>query len=526
MKFQKLPLYALLLGALVSAPAFSQSSSSSTSSWSTEEAPKATTPPANHDSTSVTLGLPDFTKVVEKTENSVVNIRTMENISTRGGRGGPGWSFQGDPDAEEFFNFFFGPDFFPEPFSKRFGPGPRDDHPNRDFDRGSEDPKSKKGEKQVPSGVGSGFIISKDGYIITNDHVVDKADKVIVTLNNGKEYDAEVIGSDKRTDLALIKVDAKDLEPIEIGNSDALKKGQWVLAIGSPYDLESTVTSGIVSAINRDTGDYLPFIQTDVAINPGNSGGPLIDLQGKVVGVNSQIYTRSGGSMGISFSIPINEAINVINQLKDTGVVERSRMGVTIGPIQEDVYKALGLSNNKGALVSSVEKNGPADRAGIRAGDVILKFDGKAINKWTDLPRMVGQTKPGKKTEIEIFRLGKSETLAVTVEAMESKGIKFGKNKKPEVKQDNKLGLSVVALDSKQRDRLNIKGGVQVFELTDDAKEAGFMKDDIILTVNNVDVSTVEEFNEVANSLPKDKVVAVLVLRDKMTQWITTTPSK
>lgn len=518
MKFQKLPIYALLLGALVSAPAISQNSSSSTSSWGTPaqtETDALTKFPAQ----STNLGLPDFTKVVEKTENSVVNIRTMETISTRGrGRSGPGWSFQGDPDAEEFFEFFFGPDFFPEPFSKRFGPGPND----RDSDKS----RPKKGDRQVPSGVGSGFIISKDGYIITNDHVVDRADKVIVTLNNGKEYDAEVVGTDKRTDLALIKIDAKDLDPIEIGNSDALKKGQWVLAIGSPYDLESTVTSGIVSAINRDTGDYLPFIQTDVAINPGNSGGPLIDLEGKVVGVNSQIYTRSGGSMGISFSIPINEAINVINQLKDTGTVERSRIGVAIGPLQEDVYKALGLPNDKGALVSSVERDGPADKAGIRAGDVILKFDGKTINKWTDLPRMVGQTKPGKKTDIEIFRRGKNETLSVTVEAIESKGIKSKKTKKPEVKQENKLGLSVEALDKKQRENLNINGGVLVYDLTDEAKEAGFMKNDIILTVNNVDISTVEGFNEVAKDLPKDKVVAVLVLRDKMTQWITTKPNK
>ena len=263
------------------------------------------------------FGLPDFTSIVKETENGVVNIRTM---APERRRGSGGFDFGGD-DPDEFFRFFFGPDFAPP--TPRRNP-PRQDRPERD----------------VPSGIGSGFVISADGYIITNQHVVDGSSKIIVTLTNGKEYTATLVGSDKRTDLALLKIEAKDLQPLNMGNSDGLKKGQWVLAIGSPYDLESTVTAGIVSAINRDTGDYLPFVQTDVAINPGNSGGPLIDLQGRVVGVNTQIYTRSGGYMGISFSIPINEALKVVEQLKETGTVQRGRIGVMIGEVEKEVADA------------------------------------------------------------------------------------------------------------------------------------------------------------------------------------------
>src|SRR5690554_3233402 len=328
-----------------------------------------TGPAVAQSSSAPTLSLPDFTEIVAKTEASVVNIRTTEavRVRNRGSRGN---------DPYDMFRWFFGPDFMP----------PGLDEP----DRRSAPPTEQ--ERTVPRGVGSGFIISDDGYILTNNHVVARANGIFVTLTSGKEYPAEIVGTDPRTDVALIKIDAKGLEPMKIGESATLKKGQWVLAIGSPFGLESTVTAGIVSAINRDTGDYLPFIQTDVAVNPGNSGGPLINLNGEVVGVNSQIISQSGGFMGISLSIPIDDAMQVVDQLKENGKVTRGRIGVQIGEVAGEVAKALGLENYSGALVSNVEQGGPSDKAGIQAGDVIIGFDGSEIKKWSDLPRIVGQT--------------------------------------------------------------------------------------------------------------------------------------
>src|SRR5690606_29276169 len=277
---------------------------------------------------------------------AVVNVRTT---ATGPGRGmGPGGN-----DPYELFRWFFGPDFQPPGM-----PG----MPRRNA------PQPAPQERTVPRGVGSGFIISEDGYILTNNHVVAGANGIFVTMTDGKEHNAKIIGTDPRTDVALIKIDVDGLVPLPIGDSKTLKKGQWVLAIGSPFGLESTATAGIISAINRDTGDYLPFIQTDVAVNPGNSGGPLINLNGEVVGMNSQIISRSGGFMGISLAIPIDEVINVVEQLKAHGKVTRGRIGVQITQVSDDVAKALGLADNKGALVSNVESQGPADVAGIRSG--------------------------------------------------------------------------------------------------------------------------------------------------------------
>lgn len=449
------------------------------------------------------FGLPDFTSIVTATENGVVNIRTMAPERRRSS----GFDF-GSDDPDEFFRFFFGPDFAP--------PSPRRNNPRQDTP-----------QRDVPSGIGSGFIISEDGYIITNQHVVDGSSKVIVTLNNGKEHNAEVIGSDKRTDLALLKIEAKDLHTLKMGNSDGLKKGQWVLAIGSPYDLESTVTAGIVSAINRDTGDYLPFVQTDVAINPGNSGGPLIDLQGRVIGVNTQIYTRSGGYMGISFSIPINEALKVVEQLKDTGSVQRGRIGVMIGEVQKEVADALGLSDTTGALVSNVEPNSPAEKAGIASGDVIISFNGEKIKKWSDLPRLVGQTKPGTTTPIEVWRRGKIESLSITAEAMpDEAGVAKTEPRAPSVIAEDRLGLTVSPLPVAKQTELRIKGGVLVTEVTGIAEQAGLLKDDIILTVNDQDIQSVVHYQEVVKNLPKDKAAALLVRRANLSQWVTVTPTK
>lgn len=460
------------------------------------------------------VALPDFTDIVAKTEAGVVNIRTMETIPTRGYSGG---HFGMDPDMEDIFRFFFGPDFgFPgqRPDRERRAPQPGD-----------------RAERQVPSNVGSGFIVSEDGYIITNNHVIDKASKIIVTLNDGKELTAEVIGTDERTDLALLKVQATGLKPLEIGVSDNLQKGQWVLAIGSPFGLDSTVTAGIVSAINRDTGDYLPFIQTDVAVNPGNSGGPLIDLSGKVVGVNSQIISRSGGFMGISLSIPINEAMKVVEQLKENGQVIRGRIGVTISEVQEDVAEAIGLANAEGALVSNVEQGSPAQKSGIRPGDVIIKFDGKSIKKWSDLPRMVGQTRPNTASTIEVWRRGKAVELKITVEGVNGEAAlakgKTNQEPKADVTEEaDRLGLVVANLSAAQKQMLGTDSGVVVTDVQGVAIEAGLMVDDIILVLNDQDVKSVEHYQELVKGLPKNKNAAILLRRDDLTQWVAVQPEK
>ncbi|MFA5704224.1 MAG: DegQ family serine endoprotease [Advenella sp.] len=455
------------------------------------------------------VGLPDFTAIVDQTENAVVNIRTMETVSTRA-RGGYD-PYGGDPS--ELFRFFFGPDFMPP----RATPQPRQ--------RGNEQP-----ERTVPRGVGSGFIISDDGYIITNNHVISGASKILVTLNNGKEYTAKVIGSDQRTDIALLKIDSDGKLPtLKIGDSDTLKKGQWVLAIGSPFGLDSTVTSGIVSAINRDTGEYLPFIQTDVAVNPGNSGGPLINLNGEVVGVNSQIISQSGGFMGISLSIPIDEAMQVVDQLKENGKVTRGRIGVQIGEVADEVAKALGLANASGALVSNVEQGGPADKAGIQAGDVIIGFDGSEVKKWSDLPRIVGQTKPDTESNIEVWRRGKKQNLKITVGEVPSSPADELAASQAEadksVKAD-RLGLVVGNLSQETMTKLRIKGGVQITEVDGPGQSAGLRTDDIILAVNDQDIKDVKQFEETVDKLPKDKAAALLIRRENLTQWVPVTPSK
>ncbi|WOS38194.1 Periplasmic pH-dependent serine endoprotease DegQ [Oligella urethralis] len=479
-----------------------------------QDAPAATqAAPAVPTTTNRLVALPDFTEIVAKTETGVVNIRTMESVPVRGFSGG---RFGMDQDMEEIFRFFFGPDFG--------FPGQRRDNDRRGPQQGD------RAERQVPSSVGSGFIISEDGYIITNNHVIDKASKIIVTLNDGKELTAEVVGTDERTDLALLKVQAGGLKPLTIGGSDDLQKGQWVLAIGSPFGLDSTVTAGIVSAINRDTGDYLPFIQTDVAVNPGNSGGPLIDLSGKVVGVNSQIISRSGGFMGISLSIPINEAMKVVEQLKENGQVIRGRIGVTISEVQEDVAEAIGLANAEGALVSNVELGSPAQKAGVRAGDVITKFDGKSIKKWSDLPRLVGQTRPNTDSTIEVWRRGKAVELKITVEAVNGDAALAAKSNRESPADKSaaadRLGLTVAELSPAQQQLLGNDAGVVITDVQGAAVEAGLMVDDIILVLNDQDVRSVEQYHQLVKGLAKNKNAAILIRRDNLTQWVAVQPEK
>ena len=451
-----------------------------------------------------TAGLPDFTGIVEKAENAVVNIRTTSTVSA-GGRSGR--------DPYEMFRWFFGPDFEP--------PGGAPDQ------RG--EPRSEQEPRSVPRGVGSGFFISEDGAILTNHHVIDGATDIFVTLTDGREFEAEVVGSDARTDVALIKIDAEGMVTLPIGSAQNLKKGQWVLAIGSPFGLESTVTAGIVSAIGRETGDYLPFIQTDVAVNPGNSGGPLLDLSGEVVGINAQIVSRSGGFMGISLAIPIDEATQVAAQLQADGKVTRGRIGVQIGEVSNDVALASGLEDTTGAMVSRVAPDGPAAEAGVEAGDIILSFDGKPITKWSDLPRVVGSTKPGEVVDMMVWRKGESVNLTITVGEMPSSEPVASAPTTPapsEPPGQTALGLTVVNLTDQERQALDISSGVKVTESSGVGAGAGIIAGDIVLTIGNVDVASAEQFVQLANQAQSGKPLGMMVQRNGQTQWILVKPEK
>lgn len=454
-----------------------------------------------------TVTLPDFTSIVEKTEKSVVNIRTTEVVPVYQGPG-----MDGDP--YDLFRWFFGPDMAPP------GAAPRPRGPHQ-----AVPPQQQQRERVVPRGVGSGFIISDDGYILTNNHVVADANDIFVTLTDGKEYKASVIGRDERTDVALIKIEAKSLPPLSIGDPGTLKKGEWVVAIGSPFGLDSTVTVGVVSAINRDTGDYLPFIQTDVAVNPGNSGGPLLNLHGEVVGMNSQIVSRSGGFMGISLAIPIDEVMQVVEQLKEHGKVTRGRIGVQITQVDEGVAKALGLEDGKGALVSAVEPDGPAAKAGILSGDVILKFGDRRVEQMSDLPRIVGAVKPGTEVPVEVWRKGKPLTLKATVE--EIPGTATGSDPAtPAPSNVDRLGLSIKAMSKAEAEQLDLESGVLVAEASGPAAETGIMEGDVIVRINDQDIDSPSQYNKVVKGLPKDKAAALLVVRGSNSQWVLITPEE
>jgi serine protease Do len=359
---------------------------------------------------------------------------------------------------------------------------------------------------------------------MTNAHVVEGADEVIVTLTDKREFKAKLIGADKRSDVALVKIDAAGLPAVKVGDVSRLKVGEWVMAIGSPFGLENTVTAGIVSAKQRDTGDYLPFIQTDVAINPGNSGGPLINMRGEVVGVNSQIYSRSGGYMGISFAIPMDEAVRVSDQLLSTGRVSRGRLGVQIDQVSKEVAESIGLGKPIGALLRSVEAGSPAEKGGVEAGDIITRFEGKLIDKSSDLPRMVGSTKPGTKTTVTVFRRGASRDLTVLVAEVEAdKAVAKAAASKEEKPKGSAaaqaFGLVVAELSDAQKKELGIKGGVRVEAATDAAARGGLREGDVVLQVGNVNVSSVREFDAVIARFDKSKPMSVLFRRAEWTQY-------
>ena len=447
--------------------------------------------------------LPDFTDLVEKVGPAVVNIRTTERV--RGARSGGGPEL--DEDMLEFF--------------RRFGLP----MPNRPSPRNG--PQTPDGEPQQ-RGVGSGFILSADGYVMTNAHVVEGAEDVIVTLTDKREYKAKTIGSDKRTDVALVKIEATGLPFVRTGDIARLKVGEWVIAIGSPFGLENTVTAGIVSAKSRETGEFLPLIQTDVAINPGNSGGPLINMRGEVVGINSQIYSRSGGYMGISFAIPIDEASRVVDQLRTSGRVIRGRIGVVIDQVTKEVAESIGLGKAVGALVRSVESGGPADKAGVEAGDIITKVEGRPVDKSGDLPRIIGGMKPGSKASLQVFRRGAYRDLGVTVaefEAERPRRVAERDSPKPQPSATT-LGMTVSDLSDAQRRELKVKGGVKVDGVEGAAARAGLREGDIVLAIDNTEVTGAKQFESLVGKVDKGHPVTLLVRRGESANFVIVRPGK
>jgi serine protease Do len=432
--------------------------------------------------------LPDFTDLVEKQGAAVVNISTTQIIQTPQG-------IPNIPEDDPFYEFF-----------RRFAPQmPRE---------------------QESQSLGSGFIISADGYIMTNAHVVDHADKITVRLTDKREYRAKVIGADKRTDVALLKIEATSLPKINVGDPNRLKVGEWVVAIGSPFGFDNSVTAGIVSAKGRSLpqDNFVPFIQTDVAINPGNSGGPLFNMNEEVVGINSQIYTRSGGSMGLSFAIPIDVAMQVVDQLRNTGKVTRGRIGVTIQELTRELAESFGLNTPNGALVSNVEKNAPADKAGIQASDVILKFNGKPVNNSSDLPRMVAVIKPGTKVPVQLWRKGESRQVTVEVAEMPEEAKLAQSSKKPSDKAAemiSRLGIAVSELSVEQRQELQISGGLLVEEVKGSAaRAAGLHPGDVLLSLGNVPIRSLAQLNELLKQVPNGRNVAFLVRRGDSASYV------
>ena len=448
-------------------------------------------------------GLPDFADLVDKVAPAVVNIRTTERLKMGAGAGAG--AAPGEEEMQELLRRFFG------------GGGP------------SAAPRERKPapqEGEVQRGVGSGFIISAEGFVLTNAHVVDGADEVYVTLADKREFRAKVLGADVRTDVAVLKIDGTNLPRLAMGDSGKIRVGEWVIAIGSPFNLESTVTAGIISAKSRDTGDYLALIQSDVAVNPGNSGGPLINMRGEVIGINSQIATLSGGFNGISFAVPIAEAMRVAEQLKKTGKVTRGRVGVQITDLSKEVAESLGLKNAHGAEVSMVEPGGPADKGGVKVGDIILKFNGVAIERSSDLPRLVGSTPIGSKASVTVWRKGVQQDLSVIIVELEPEKLaqKPGTPKAAPA-ATNVLGLAVSELTPARRKELQVDGGVIVDAVEGAAARAGLQAGDVILQLNNTEIRDAKQFNAAVARLDPKKPSVVLVRRGDISQFVPLRPS-
>ena len=451
--------------------------------------------------------IPDFADLVERASPAVVNIRTTENVVIQQAQGGiPGMP----EDQAEFFRRFFGVPI----------PGiPNTPKPQQ--------PQSGK-PQEAERGVGSGFIFDSNGLILTNAHVVEGATTIYVTLTDKREFKAKLLGMDKRTDIAVVRIDAHDLPKLPLGDSSKVRVGEWVLAIGSPFGLENTVTAGIVSAKSRDTGDYLPFIQTDVAVNPGNSGGPLLNTAGQVIGINSQIFSRSGGYMGISFAIPIDEAMRVADQLRTNGKLVRGRIGVALGDMTKEVAESLGLGKPRGAYVRNVEAGGPAAAGGMEAGDVILSFNGREINKATDLPRVVGDTRPGTVATVQVWRKGATRDLSITVTDTDNNASAAKKSDSPANNSgatNNGFGVAVSELSDTKKKDMGLRSGVEVTSLVDGPlARAGIRPGDIIVRVADTDISGVKQFESLVKGLDSSRAVPVFVRRGDSTLVVPVRP--
>jgi serine protease Do len=445
--------------------------------------------------------LPDFTRLVDEQGNAVVNISTTQAARRSALPQVPGM------DDDEVMEFF-----------RRFVPR---QPPGQGPERGPGRPESRS--------LGSGFILSADGYILTNAHVVDSADEITVKLTDKREFKAKVIGADKRTDVALIKIEGTNLPMVKFGDPNKLKVGEWVVAIGSPFGFENTVTAGIVSAKGRSLPqeNFVPFIQTDVAINPGNSGGPLFNMRGEVVGINSQIYSRTGGFMGLSFAIPIDVAIDIQKQLREKGRVARGRIGVVIQEVTRDLATSFGLDRARGALVNSVEKGSPADKAGVEATDIIVTFDGKPVESSSDLPRLVGSTRPGSTSQLEVWRKGTTRKLSVTVGELQEERVATNAPARakpaPEVAA-NRLGIVVTELSPEQRKALGLTSGLIVTDVRPDSK-ADVRKGDVLLTVvhkgQHTELKSVDQFNKLLTGLDKSAVITLQVRRGESVAFVT-----
>ena len=431
----------------------------------------------------VRAALPEFTQLVKDVGPAVVNISTTQKARQQ--EMFPGFPMDPDDPRSEFFRRFFGAP-----------PG---------------------GQQPQARSLGSGFIISSDGTVLTNAHVVKDADEILVKLSDQREEPAELVGLDERTDVAVLRIKAKGLPAVKIGNSDRLEVGEWVLAIGSPFGLEHTATSGIVSAVGRTlpSDAYVPFIQTDAAVNPGNSGGPLFNTQGEVIGINSQIYSRSGGYMGLSFAIPINVAMRVAQQIQSTGHAAHGYLGVTVQPVTPALAQSFGLDKARGALVADVAADSPAAKAGIEAGDVILNFNGQTLGNAGDLPPLVGSTKVGDSAALRVLRDGKERTVNVKIAALSDDGASAPAGKPAAQAKGGRLKLAVVDLDPAQRQQLDVpKGGVLVMAVGDGpAARAGLARGDVILRLGNSAVKDVADFKALVDKLPAGRAVPLLVQR-------------
>lgn len=442
--------------------------------------------------------LPDFSRLVEEQADTVVKISVLTREEQVASSGFPRLS----------------PDQIPEQFRRFFEQMPQ-----------NPDPAPRQG-----AGFGSGFIISEDGYVITNAHVVDNATEIKVGLNDRREYTATLVGSDPNSDIALLKLDAGDLPTVTIGDSEKLKVGEWVLAIGSPFGFEHTATQGIVSALARSLPDdtYVPFIQTDVAVNPGNSGGPLFNTEGEVVGVNSQIYSRSGGYQGLSFSIPINVAMSIAGQLKENGYATRGWLGVGIQNVDQALADSFGLDKPAGALVSQVSDESPADKAGLLSGDIILQFNGRPVDYSSALPPLVGAVTPGETVSMEVLRNGKMKTLEVTIEPLDE-GRKVSKAASPDAVDESRLGIEATSVPADQAEAMGISSGVVVAKVDPEgvAAKAGIREGDVILSLNRKPVESVKDLETLTRDAPAGETIPVLVQRERSPMFLALTlPSK